>query len=174
MLIRMLGGLSHWTESLDKERSHSTPEKPFVATGDAIAQLRSTQNTLSVWKADSEEDCNDAFVALALGRHDLEKISYCLLDEKELDEAGITISDTQPGEAPGAVNSILAKHRDLTEIDYWKLGDIAGAIKDYLRKPENPNRITIKSLKALLNSYKDSGKIDVDNMNQALRAKLNW
>ena len=79
MLIRMISGISKW------DGSKAVNRKDYYICGDAIGDLRTTDNKLSVWKADTQEDINDAIVALALNRDSVSKLSYFLLKEEDLD-----------------------------------------------------------------------------------------
>ncbi len=86
MLIRMLSSIKNWDGSNIVNRPDA-----FIS-GDTISELRSKDNRLSVWLANSEDDINDALVALALNRENVSKINYCLLEDKKLEELGISIA----------------------------------------------------------------------------------
>ena len=87
MLIRMITGISKWNGSKVVNR-----EDAYIC-GDAISDLRTRDNKLSVWKADTPEDIDDAIVALALNRDSIQKISCFLLNENDLEKIHIKISD---------------------------------------------------------------------------------
>ena len=74
----MISGISKW------DGSKAVNRKDYYICGDAIGDLRTTDNKLSVWKADTQEDINDAIVALALNRDSVSKLSYFLLKEEDL------------------------------------------------------------------------------------------
>lgn len=76
----MISGISKW------DGSKAVNRKDYYICGDAIGDLRTTDNKLSVWKADTQEDINDAIVALALNRDSVSKLSYFLLKEEDLDK----------------------------------------------------------------------------------------
>lgn len=80
MLIRMITGISKWNGSKVVNR-----EDAYIC-GDAISDLRTRDNKLSVWKADTPEDIDDAIVALALNRDSIQKISCFLLNENDLEK----------------------------------------------------------------------------------------
>lgn len=113
MLIRMISGISKW------DGSKAVNRKDYYICGDAIGDLRTTDNKLSVWKADTQEDINDAIVALALNRDSVSKLSYFLLKEEDLDKMDIKISDEQVGVAAGLDSQILTKHRDLKKVNHY-------------------------------------------------------
>lgn len=166
MLIRFISSISKWDESKVINRPDA-----FIC-GDAISDLRTTDNNLSVWKADSEEDIEDAIVALALNRDAVEKIIYILIREEDLAKLEIEISDKKAGKAPGLRDSILNKHRDLIELDFWRIGFLAEYMLR-LAKDEKHRKLYSKAdVKMLLNKYKE--RIDIDNMSEKLKEKLKW
>lgn len=167
MLIRFISSISKWDESKVINRPDA-----FIC-GDTISDLRTTDNNLSVWKADSEEDIEDAIVALALNRDAVDKIIYILIREEDLAKLEIEISYKNAGKAPGLKDSILNKHRDLIELDFWRIGFLAEYMLR-LAKDENHRKLCSKAeVKKLLNKYKGS-KIKIENMSEKLKEKLKW
>ena len=166
MLIRSIASLARWDGTTVVNRPDAT------IAGDVISDLRTQRNTLSVWCADSQEDINDAIVAMSLNRTDVAKMIALLLDENDLAAMQITSSSENPGKAPGAVESIKNKHRDLVEIDYKRLGELS----EYMMKVvhDKARRIEISKPNLLLIQYKEGNKIILDEMNTDLRDKLNW
>ncbi|MBR5678269.1 MAG: hypothetical protein IKX20_09035 [Paludibacteraceae bacterium] len=168
MLIRGIASLSRWDGSTIVNRSDAT------TAGDVISDLRTQNNKLSVWRADSDEDINDALVALSLNRTDVQKVIALLLDEKDLEAMQIIYSDKLHGKAPGAIDSIKIKHRDLLEIDYKRLGFLSDYMMSIVHNKEKRVEISKPSIKKLLEEYKEAGKIKVEEMNEELRLNLNW
>lgn len=168
MLIRGIASLARWDGTTKVNRPDAT------TAGDVISDLRTQNNTLSVWCANTQEDINDAIVALSLNRNDISKICALLLDEDELASIQIELSDAQLGKAPGAVDSIKKKHRDLIEIDYKRLGVLSDYMLNVSQNDEKIVRVTKPKLMELLEQYKEGHKINLDNMNEELRKKLKW
>ena len=168
MLIRGIASLARWDGTTVVNREDAT------TAGDVISDLRTQSNTLSVWRADSPEDINDAIVAMSLNRTDVSKIIALLLDEKDLSTMKIDFSDAIPGKAPGAVESIKNKHRDLLEIDYKRLGILSDYMMRVVHDKDKRVEITKPNLKKVLIKYKEGNKIIPDEMNAELREKLNW
>ena len=168
MLIRGIASLARWDGTTVVNREDAT------TAGDVISDLRTQSNTLSVWRADTPEDINDAIVAMSLNRTDISKMIALLLDEKDLSAMQIDFSDAIPGKAPGAVESIKKKHRDLLEIDYKRLGVLSDYMMKVVHDKDKRVEITKPNLKKLLIQYKEGNKIIPDEMNDELRDKLNW
>ena len=168
MLIRGIASLSRWDGTTVVNRQDAT------TAGDVISDLRTQNNTLSVWRADSDEDINDAIVAMSLNRNDVSKMIALLLDEEDLSAMQIGFSDKKPGKAPGAIEVIKKKHRDLLEIDYKRLG----VLSDYMLKivHDKSKRVEVSkpNMKKLLEKYRADKKIILDEMNNDLRKNLNW
>ena len=168
MLIRSIASLARWDGTTVVNRPDAT------IAGDVISDLRTQRNTLSVWCADSQEDINDAIVAMSLNRTDVAKMIALLLNENDLAAMQITSSSENPGKAPGAVDSIKNKHRDLVEIDYKRLGELSEYMMKVVHDKARRIEISKPNLKKLLIEYKDRNKIILDEMNKDLRDKLNW
>lgn len=168
MVVRMLSNISRWDGSKKVNRHDA-----FII-GDAISDLKTTDNTLSVWRVETKEDLNDVLVALALSREKVDKIVYCLLDETVLNRLEIQLSNAKLGDAPGLDSSILSKHRDLIELDFWRLGYLAEYMLSYLSISENQKLIQRSEVKKLLTEYKDSGKLDISKMKPKLKLDLKW
>jgi len=168
MLIIGIATLARWDARTVVNREDAT------TAGDVISDLRTQSNTLSVWRADSPEDINDAIVAMSLNRTDISKMIALLLDEEDLSAMKIEFSATIPGKAPGAVASIKNKHRDLLEIDYKRLGVLSDYMMKVVHDKDKRVEITKPNLKKLLIQYKEGNKIIPDEMNADLREKLKW
>lgn len=168
MLIRSIASLARWDGSTIVHRPDAT------TAGDVISDLRTQNNTLSVWRADSDEDINDAIVAMSLNRNDVSKMIALLLDEEELTAMQIDFSDKNPGKAPGAIEDIKKKHRDLVEIDYKRLGVLSNYMLKIVHDKSKRIEVSKPNMKKLLEQYRDGKKIILDEMNDDLRNNLNW
>lgn len=168
MLIRSIASLSRWDGTTVVNRQDAT------TAGDVISDLRTQNNTLSVWRADSDEDINDAIVAMSLNRNDVSKMIALLLDEEELTAMQIGYSDKKPGKAPGAIEDIKKKHRDLLEIDYKRLGVLSDYMLRIIHDRKKRVEVSKPDMKKLLEKYRDEKKIVLDEMNNDLRNNLNW
>lgn len=168
MLIRMISGISKW------DGSKAVNRKDYYICGDAIGDLRTTDNKLSVWKADTQEDINDAIIALALNRDSVSKLSYFLLKEEDLDKMDIKISDEQVGVAAGLDSQILTKHRDLIDLDYWRLGYLADHLTELAKNVNNRRICSASEVKKLLERYKQENKITPIQVKDKLRTSLKW
>lgn len=164
----MLSNINKW----DGSKKINRPDA-FI-NGDTLSDLRTTDNSLSVWKADTSEDLNDALVALALNRDKVDKIAYCFLDETILNRIEIQLSGEKQGAGPGLDSVILSKHRDLIDLDFWRLGYLAEYMLSLLNDTNNQKVISRLNVKHLLVDYKDAGKIDITKMNPKLKADLKW
>ena len=168
MLIRGIASLSRWDGS-----THVNRPSPSIA-GDVIADLRTQGNKLSVWLANNDDDIEDAVVAITLNRDKVSKVVALLLDEKELKNMEIDLSDSEMGSAPGAVEAIKKKHRDLIEIDYKCLGCLSEHMMKLTHDRSKRKEFSEKEIKKLLESYRKENKIDPTEMKKSLLEDLHW
>ena len=96
------------------------------------------------------------------------------MQEEELAKLEIEISDEEAGKALGLKESILNKHRDLIELDYWHIGFLAEYMMRLAKDENNRKVCTRAEVMALLNKYKEEHKIEPENMSEKLKSNLKW
>lgn len=167
ILMRKISGISKWDGTNEVHRCDQ-----FIC-GDALGDLKTTQNALSVWKADDETDIEDAIVALALSRDKVDKIYGVNMDSDVLKDKGIAFEEN-PGEAPGMKKEILDKHRDLVELDFWRVGYIAEYMTNLVKENGPQIRFSAKKVRDLMEKYKEEDKLNLDEMKPKLKIDLKW
>lgn len=118
-------------------------------------------------------DIEDAVVALALSRDKVDKIYGVNLDSDILNGKGIVFEEN-PGEAPGMKKEILDKHRDLVELDYWRVGYLAEYMINLVKENGPQIRFSAKKVRDLMEKYKEEDKINLDEMKPKLKKDLKW
>ena len=68
----------------------------------------------------------------------------------------------------------MNKHRDLIEIDYWRLGFLAEYMTELAKDKKNRADFSEKKVKTLLEKYKMEKKIIPEQVKEQLRTKLEW
>lgn len=167
MIIRKIDAITKWDNPKPVDRPDPT------VPGDTLSELKTKDNKLSVWLANSEEDIEDAVVALSLSRDNTDRLCFLLLDEETLSSFDITILDDQVGEAQGASEKILKKHRNLVELDHKRLGQLAEYMIQQANNTNNRKTFTETMVKKILNKNKDT-KIEVQKVKKNILQKLNW
>ena len=125
--------------------------------GDAISDLRTTGNTLSLWRIESEDDLPTAALALsASSKSDkIETISLVWMSEDLLRNKHIPIDEHSPGDT--IVADLVGLHRDLYGITYKSLGDIASILMSELIDQKHYKRFSRSEVKkALAKAYIDN------------------
>lgn len=135
-----------------------TSKQPGDYDADAItACTRTTKNTLSVWRTDNP-DLNAAenrtlITAIASIQQTLDVMDLVVMEEDAFLQAGIdlikTIGDSK-------IDSMNVNHRDLSEINYDKLGIVSQKIVDAVKRENRYKRFSISDVQdLLLNHYGD-------------------
>ena len=168
MLIRMIANVGKWDGSKPVHREDAT------IWGDAVTDLKTTSNRLSVWLGNNTEDIDDAIVALALCRDTIQKMFYMVLDETVLKSMEIELEE-ELGVVPGLDKAILKKHRDLVELDIKRLGMLSEYMIGLAKTPEFAGWLkTEDEIKKLLERYKNEGKIIPSRVRARLKEALKW
>lgn len=167
MIVRKIDAITKWNNPKSVNRPDPT------VPGDTLSELKTKENKLSVWLANTEEDIEDAVAALSLSRDVTNKLCLVVLDEDKLSSFDIAVLDDQKGDAQGASEEILNKHRNLVELDHKRLGLLAEYMIQQAGDTNNRKTFTETQVKQILNKYKGT-KIEVKNVKEGISKKLNW
>ena len=127
-----------------------------MLSGDAISDLRTTNNTISLWRVDSEAELLTAMLALAASSKSskIENVSLVWFPEEALLNRNIQLDTDSPGDT--IVSDLAQFHRDACKITYKSLGDLAVLIMTELIQEKHYKRFGRAEVKqALVNAYKD-------------------
>lgn len=170
MLIRKIKSIGCWDPKTFKDKIH---RDDVTTPGDAIADLKTDQNGLSVWFTPDLEDENiyPVIAAIAINRDSIQKVTYVVLEEEKLHSLGIEHKQI-PGVAPGIADSeILNRHFDLIDIDYKRLGLLAEYIQDLIKNKDGKT-INEKQIEKYIREMIETKQIDVDNLKDGIRKIL--
>ena len=144
------------------------PTIPWLSPGeikaDALRDLQTRQDALSIYRADDEADANKICVAIAATRENLGHVDYAVFDGTELLSIGIEPAQTA-GETPDPEVNRL--HCDLTTLTVEKVGRLTQIIAAGAH-----NRISKKSIETSLRSALRSNSLDRNGINSRLLRRL--
>ena len=106
MFVRLISSLDMLSKICD--------ETDMTPLGYVYTDLRTKDNTLSMWQIESMDDFNDAALSIVLPRDKVADATFIIIDEKILDEFGIEYSANPPKEYH-VLNS-KAVHFDMTNV----------------------------------------------------------
>ena len=98
---------------------------PGDIQGDALQDIETSDNKLSVYRVENEEDTKQVVFALAANREFLSNLDYAIFDDSNLTVAGIVIQQ-QDGQTPHDEANKL--HYDLSELTARRLVLLAQAV----------------------------------------------
>lgn len=136
-----------------------------------IAEFKTDHNRLSVWEAESHEDLDDAFIALASNMDNISTIFAVRLDGSSLSELEF---DDKLGDTPATEAN--KKHHNIINLNYVSMGNIMWAILDALSNQKNDEIGMIKRTKGqlkklLVNAYRDE-KLDIDRLSPNVKKEI--
>ena len=142
-------------------------------TGDAISDLRTQGNTISVWETPDllESNVSPILATLALNGDKLDKVVYVTLNEKDLTDKGLILVPAE-GRCDSIVDmSILQRHRDISEVDYWHLGFLAEYIYERIALGF-VYTATLSTIKSYVQNLIDTQKVDAYKIGGKKREQL--
>lgn len=138
-------------------------------SADAITNcLKTSKNTLSVWKIETEEDLDQAVLALVTNQDHLDTIDIVILEESSLLKYNLNIV-ASPGDTP--VENLINAHRNISDLTFSKLGEVKNHIVERIRK-KKLKRYTVGSLKRLLNTAIENGILKKDDLKEDVQKKI--
>lgn len=136
---------------------------------DAITHcLKTTKNTLSVWEIQSEEELNNAVLALVSNADHPDTIDIVLLDEAYLINEKLKIEKT-PGITK--VESLKDTHKDIIELTYSKLGIVKNIISEKVDNNSDIRFTKRQLIKILKDAIKD-GIIKKEDLKEGMQKKV--
>lgn len=136
-------------------------------SADALSDLRTTGNTLSVWQIDEDRTNLERVVAaLAAGRMKLDKLDYALLDRTILDSLGVSLVNESGCSCDADANALW--HQDIIGLSGSKLLELAFTLQAHAEFA----RVQKKAVGDLISTSVDNGFIDVDLLQNKLRQDL--
>jgi len=146
---------------INRSKWNNADEDIFKLSSDAITScLRSSRNTLSVWKIESENNLDEAVLALISNFQKLESIDIVTLDGDYLIKAMVEQEQTE-GITP--ISDLVDSHYDLKNLNYYKIGIVAEHIIQRIRL-NKVKRYTINELKIILKKAIEQDRLKIEDL----------
>ena len=137
---------------------------PGDIQSDALGDLQTKDNKLSVYRIGSEEDTERIVIALAANRESFANLDYAVFEDNTLASTNIPIRQ-QAGETPDEeINELHYDLADLTVENIAQLTEIVVAGQH--------DRMLKKQIEARIRLAVHSGTLDKDKLNPQLLGKL--
>lgn len=162
--IRFVSGMSRWDGSMNLSRPNAG------VCGDAITDLKTTNNELSIWLVDNENQIDEVAAVIALERYELDKVCYVKLD-KRLIENILTIKTTKGRCKPIIDQSILDRHRDIEGLDSKLLETLSSYMLQQVQQSNFGNRDRMK-MKTIINDMIQNKQIDEKLIKENIKKDL--
>ncbi|MEG2001072.1 MAG: hypothetical protein RR053_06760 [Evtepia sp.] len=140
--------------------------------GDAISDLRTTANTLSVWEIDSTDDLDAAALALATSSkiEKIEAVNLVWFSEESLLTNSFVIDNQVPGDT--VISDLSKMHKDIVGMTYDFLGLLSVIIVNAIHREQHCKRYTRASVKGLLCKAYNENRISLEKCNPKLLEEI--
>jgi hypothetical protein len=137
--------------------------------GDALVDLRTQKNELSVWRVDPVgRNLNAVIAALASNKTDrVDNLDYVLVDEEVLTQLGIRTVQSEGQSPHPQANSNW--HVDLVELSGARILNLAHEMK---RRQAEHKRVQHKVVREILRAALQGGELQRQSLNVKLLAEL--
>ena len=140
-----------------------------LASADAITNsLKTTNNTLSVWRVESEAEIEKAVLAIVSESQHLDAIDIIILDQEEIKSKKLELTNSL-GKTP--FKEFIHNHCDIVQLDYGSLGKVADIIINSFKKNRD-TRYTKSQLKKIISDGIVQGSVKIEELNENIIRKL--
>ena len=166
MYIRIVSNINKW------DGTENVPRPGTLVCGDAITDLKTTHNMLSIWKVTNDLQIDESIAAVALGRERLSKVSYVILEENEVEqELKLSIAVNEGKCRPIIEKSILERHRDIIQLDSRQLESLSAYMLERVQDSHNDDKDN-EQIKEIVAAMIMQKKVDPTKINEKLKAEL--
>ena len=130
---------------------------------DALLDLRTQDNALSVFRVDEGAGIGRVVTALAATRENLSHLDYVVFDDAPLSSYGVRVVQRDGKTPDSEVNHI---HYDVVNLTVLKLVQVAQTVSRYKSERVPKTEVKSKLQQALENQWLDSEKLNNRLLNQ--------
>lgn len=154
--IRKIESIGRWDGSSDP-----IYEGAFSSGDILLTELKTANNTLSLWGYNTEDEKKEVLAAIALTRQHIQRLAYVVLDDTRINELGIPLVP-EKGVSEGIIKEeILQRHVNLDKIDFWRLGYVAEYISQLAKIDEEHSQLSDKKVYLLIDEQINKKNIDI-------------
>ena len=151
-----------------KSRWHARPDwdgwEEGDIQGDALLDLRTQDNALSVFRVDESAGIGRIIAALAATRENLSHLDYVVFDDAPLEPIGVNMVQRDGKTPDNEVNDI---HYDVVNLTVLKLVQLAQTVSQC-----RPERVPKIEVKAKLRQSLESRWLDTEKVDDGLLSQL--
>lgn len=158
----MINKKAKWEQDKDK--------KVKDISSDIITNcLKTSQETLSIWYAENDDEIDKAIIALSANRDFINKLDYIILEDDDIKKYNLEINKSE-GNSPYI--EFNENHYDIVNINYSILGNVAEMILQKIKSGEKINRISEANIKAKLKKAMEKNILNKQQMSKDLLKEI--
>lgn len=167
--IRKIQSIGRWDGSMPP-----LFEGAFSTGDNLLTDLKTENNTLSIWSYNTEEEKKEVLAAIALTRDHVEKLAYVEMDDTYLVKVLEIPIVKEKGVSEGVINAeILNRHANLSHIDFWRLGFVAEYLSKLASNKSSHNQLSKKQVFEVIKEQIQKQNIDLNQINPKLKGSYN-
>lgn len=153
-----------WEKALELCGNNEDLNIDFFPADTLTSELRTSDNTLSIWRVNS---LDDAVLAMMSNEHSSLETIY-ILHTINLPESDFQIKNT---DGNTVVEDLIHNHVDIVNLNYSSIGKVA---KFFLQKFQSGNykKYSPSDIKKILNTAIKNGRLKPEKLNDKVQKKL--
>lgn len=166
-------GVVYLVRKIDRKKWEPNPglQQNEISADAVTANLKTTENKLSLWKCEVAEPKELEQIALALGAagERIDKIDIVWVAKEILDKDGIKLVESS-GTTP--VAELRSRHMDAVLLDLSRIGKVAHCLADAIRIGEQHYRFSYNQVKELVCTAVQQGLVTASDLSERIRSEV--
>lgn len=154
----MISKRAKWEQDKDREIKDTS--------ADIITNcLKTSDETLSLWRIDDEADIDKAIIALSSNREKVSRLDYIIIKDEYIEKYKLELSKSN-GKSP--YTEFNDNHFDIINVKYGVLGTVSEMIFEIINEDSGIVRIPEREIKRKLNEAKELNILNLNSMKKSL------
>jgi hypothetical protein len=168
--LEQVAVMSYLVRKIAPAKWSSVQSLEYLSADALTADLRTANNTLSLWEIDSENKLNDVILALAVSKNatKIEKMDLVLIPKETILAQQLSI---RPSSGDTFAEGLSDTHREIVDLRYPSLGVVAQIIIDLLSKTA-PTTITKKQVENIVQAAYNDQVIDISCLPESIQKTI--
>lgn len=166
-------GVVYLVRKIDRKKWEPNPglQQNEISADAVTANLKTTENKLSLWKCEVAEPKELEQIALALGAagERIDKIDIVWVAKEILDKDGIKLVESS-GTTP--VVELQSRHMDAVLLDLSRIGKVAHCVANAIRIGKQHHRFSHYQVKKLVRTAVQQGLVMVSDLHQGIQKDI--
>lgn len=154
------------SKSASKNKLNAISNSYDIASDFLNQELRTTGNTLSVWRATDKNNCTDTIKAVIMSTNKIKEHTFLIIDDDMLKKYDLQVVDNKDGKT--GYKGFDKLHVDICNLTYKSIGNVISMLKEAAGNEECVIAIKKEETQNYIKDICDNNQLDEGNVDKDL------